>query len=111
MLQWCFIPAVEIKDYNVIFDGQNFFDYSVKDGLRTFDNIWQIATGQGVDYITSCLFDYVYFKNYYKIMAIDLSKQKALDADPKAKQQINFTGNLERTRNTTIFSQETLRVL
>ena len=44
-------------------------------------------------------------------MAIHLSKQKALDADPKAKQQINFTGNLERTRNTTIFSQETLRVL
>ena len=44
-------------------------------------------------------------------MAIDLSKQKALDADPKAKQQINSTGNLEWTRNTTIFLQETLRVL
>ena len=58
-------------------------------------------TGQGADYTTDCLFDYVYFKNYYKMVAIDLSKQQALDADPKARQQINFTANLERGGNTT----------
>ena len=43
-----------------------------------------------------------YFKSYYKTIAIDLSKQQALDADPKAIQQINFAGNLEQ--QATIFS-------
>ena len=50
---------------------------------------------QADDYITGCLLDYNYFWNYYKTIAIDLSKQKRLDADPKAIQQINFSGNLE----------------
>ena len=47
------------------------------------------------DYTTGCLLDYVYFKNYYKMIAVDLSKQQALHADPKAIQQINFTANLD----------------
>ena len=55
----------------------------------------KIATGQRDDYKTGCLLDYNYFKNHYKMTAIDLSKQQALDADPKAIQQINFTGNLD----------------
>ena len=50
-----------------------------------------------------CLLDYNYFDNYYKIIAVDLSKQQALNADPKAVQQINFTANLDRERNTTMF--------
>ena len=60
-------------------------------------------TSQGDDYTTSCLLDYVYFKNYYKMTAIDLSKQQALDADPKAIQQINSTENLGRYGSTTTF--------
>ena len=60
-------------------------------------------TGQGDDYTTSCLFDYVYFKNDYKMIAINLSKQQALDADSKPMQQINFTANLDRAGNRTIF--------
>ena len=83
-----FLPQVEIKDYNVMIDGWNFFDQSVKNNLRTYDNIWKIATGQGDDYTTGCLLDYPYFKNYYKMVAIDLRKQEALDADPKAIQHI-----------------------
>ena len=63
--------------------------------MRTYDNICKVATGQGDDYTTG-LIDYNYFKNYYKMIAIDLSKLQALDADPKAIQQINFSGNLER---------------
>ena len=47
--------------------------------------------GKGDDYTTGCLLDYPYFKKYYKLIAIDLSKQQTLDADPKAMQQINFT--------------------
>ena len=46
------------------------------------------------DYTRSCLLDYNYFNKHYKMIAIDLSKQQALDADPKAIQQINITGNL-----------------
>ena len=75
-------------------DERNFFDQPVKDDLITYDNIRKIAIGQGDDYTTGCLLDYPYFKNYYKMIAIVLSKQQALDADPKAMQQINFTANL-----------------
>ena len=69
----------------------------------TYDNVRKIATDQGDDYTARCLLDYVYFENYYKMIAIDLSKQQALDADPKAIQQINFTGNLDQAGNTTMF--------
>ena len=61
----------------------------------TYENIRKIATGQGDDHATGCLWDYIYFKSYYKMIAVDLSKQQALDADPEAIQQINFTANLE----------------
>ena len=62
----------------------------------TYDNIEKIATGPGDEYTSGCLLDYNYFKNCYKMIAIDLSKQQALNADPKAIEQINFTGNLEQ---------------
>ena len=59
--------------------------------------------GQGNDYTTNYLQHYAYFQSYYKMIAIDLNKQQALDADPKTKQQINFTGNLDRAGNTAMF--------
>ena len=71
--------------------------------MRTYKNIQKIATGQGDVYITGCLLDYPYFKKYYKMIVIDLSKQQALDVDPNVTQQINFTGNLIRAGNTTMF--------
>ena len=57
-----FLPKVEIKDYNVMIDGQNFFDQPVKNNLRTYDNVQKIMIGQGDDYKTGCLLDYPYFK-------------------------------------------------
>ena len=84
-------------------DRQNVFDWPVKNNLVTYHNIRKNATDQGDNYTTGCLLDYNYFNNYYKMIAIDLSKQQALDADPKAIQQINFTANLDREGNTTIF--------
>ena len=84
-------------------DGKNFFDQPINSDLKTYDNIRKIATGYGDDYTTGCLLDYSYFKDYYKTIAIDLSKQQALNADPRAIQQINFTANLDRAGNTTIF--------
>ena len=84
---------MEIKDYDVETDGRNFFDKPIRNDLKTYDNIRNIVTGQGDDYTTGCLLDYPHFKKYYKLIAIDLSKQQKLDADPKAIQQISFTGN------------------
>ena len=51
------------------------------------------------------MLDYLYFKRYYKLIAIDLSKQQKqkLDADPKAIQQISFSGNLDRAEGSTMF--------
>ena len=63
------------------------------------EKIRKITTGQGDYYTSGCLLDYIYFKNYYKTIAVDLSKQQALDADPKTIQQINFTENLDRIGN------------
>ena len=84
-------------------DGRNFFDQPIDSMTKTYENIRKIAMGQGDDYTTGCLLDYTYFKENYKMIAIDLSKQQELDADPRAIQQINFTANLDRAGNTTIF--------
>ena len=84
-------------------DGKNVFDQPINSQLKTFENIRKIATGKRDDYATGCLLDYSYFKENYKMIAIDLSKQQVLDADPRAIQQINFTANLDRAGNTTMF--------
>ena len=62
------------------------------------------STGQGDDYTTACLLDYKYYNKHYKMIVIDLSKKHALDTDPKAIQQINFTGNLDRPAGAAMFS-------
>ena len=74
-----YLLNVEIKDYNVMIDGKNFFDQPIKNNKITYENIIKIATGQGDDYTTGSLLDYTYFKNYHKMIAIHLSKQQALD--------------------------------
>ena len=84
-------------------NGENFFDQTVKDNKVTYENIRKIATGQGHDYTTGCLLDYPYFRDSCKVIAVNLSKQQALDADPRANQQINFTANLDRAGNTRIY--------
>ena len=98
-----YLPAIEIKDSNIVINGENFFDQPIKNNKITYDNIRKIATGQGDDYTTGCLLDYPYFKDTYRMIAVDLSKQQALDADPRAIQQINFTANLERAGNIRVY--------
>ena len=105
-------------------NGENFFDQPIKNNKVTYDNIRKIATGQGDDNTTGCLLDYRYFLDTYKMIAVDLSKEQALDADPRPIQQINFTVNLDRAGNTRVyfileeaketvldFSQGTVKVL
>ena len=116
-----YLPTVEIKYYNIVINGENFFDQPIKNNKITYD-IRKIAAGQGDDYTT--VLDYPYFADTYKMIAVDLSKQQALDADPRAIQQINFTANLDRAGNVRVyfileeaketildFSQGTVKVL
>ena len=84
-------------------DSKNVFDEPINSMTKTYENIRKIATGQGDDYRTGCLLDHSSFKDHYKITTINLSKQQALDADPRAIQQINFTANMYREEETTIF--------
>ena len=119
-----FYPTVEIKDYNIMINSEHVFDQPIKNNKVTCENIRKIAVGQGDDYTTGCLLDYLYFADTYKMIAVDLSKQQALDNDPRAIQQINFTANLDRAGNTRVyvileeaketildFSQGTVKVL
>ena len=77
-------PNVEIKDYNIMINGENFFDQPIKNNKITYDNIRKITTGLGDRYTTGCLLNYQYIKDYYKMFTVDLGKQQALDADPRA---------------------------
>ena len=119
-----FYTKLETKDYTVMIDGQIVLDELAKNYLKAYYNMIKSSTGQLDQYTTGCLLDYFYFREHYKLIAIDLSKQPALDADPKAIQQLNFSENLDRVGNTTMFfiieeakgtildfSQGTVRVL
>ena len=82
-------------------DGENFLISQLK---VTWEQKLKFETDQGDDYLSGCLLDYNYFNEHYKMVAIDLSKQQeTLDADPKAIQQISFTGNLGQEQDTIMF--------
>ena len=71
--------------------------------MVTSENIRKIATAQGNDNRTGCLLNYPYFKVHYQVIAINLSKQQALDADPRVTEQISFTGNLDSAGEKAMF--------
>ena len=95
LLKKNFLPRVKIENYNIETDGRNFYDQPVNDVIKKYDEVRKVPTGQGDDYTTGCLLDFSYFKNNYRLIAADLSKQKALDADTRAIQQIIFTGKIK----------------
>ena len=68
----------------MIINGKNFYDQPINADIKRYEEITKLTTGQGEDYTTGCLLDYEYIKNHYRLIAIDLSRQKELDADPKA---------------------------
>ena len=94
-----FLPRLKIKNYNIEIDGRIFYDQSINDLIKQYDEVRKISTGQGDDYTTGCLLDFAYFEKNYRLIAADLSKQKqkAFDVDPKAIQQIIFTGKTDNT--------------
>ena len=87
-----FVPKVDVKDLNVLIDGKQFFEILVKNKEEAYEPI--IETSKNNDYITGHLLNYEYFSKYYKLIAIDFSKQIELE-NPGSKQQINFIGRLE----------------
>ena len=90
-----FLPRLRIKNYNIEIDGRNFYDQPINDSIKQYDEVRKISTGQGDDYTTGCLLDYSYFRKNYRLIAADLRKQKTLDADSRAIQQIIFTGKTD----------------
>ena len=70
----CYLPNVEIKDSNIMINGEHFFNQPIKNNKVTYEYIKKIATGQGDDYTNDCLLDYPHFKDTYKMIAVDLSK-------------------------------------
>ena len=88
-----FLPRV--STYNALIDWRNFYDQPITDLVKQYEEIRKTATGQGDDYTTGFLLDYQYLKDHYNLIAVDLSKQKELDADSRAVQQIKFYGMLK----------------
>ena len=82
-----FLPSVDITNYNVLIHDRNFYDQPINELIKQYDEIRKTATRQREDYTTGCLLDYQYFKDHYNLIAVDLSKQKELDADSRVIQQ------------------------
>ena len=80
---------------------RNFYGQPFNDLIKQYNEIREISTGQGDDYTTGCLLDFSYFEKNYRLIVVDLSKQKALDADSRAIKQIIFTGKITGTQNNT----------
>ena len=114
-----FLPRLKIDNYNIEIDGRNFYDQPINDSIQQYDEIRKISIGQGDDYTTGCLLDFAYFIKKYRLIAVDLSKQKV---DSREIQQIIFTGYasanvrisyiLEKSKETMLeFAKGTTKVL
>ena len=105
-----YLPKGIHDNYNLIINGKNVYDQAIDSDIKRYKEIRKLATGQGEEYTTGCLLDYDYIRNHYELIAVDLSRQKELDADPKAIQQIEIVGELKNDNNQ-IFAIESTFVL
>ena len=87
-----FLLRVKIENYNTEIDGRNFYDQPINDSINQYDEVRKVSTGQGDDYTIGSLLNFAYFEKKSRLMAADLIKQKALDADSRAIQQMTFSG-------------------
>ena len=90
-----YLPRISLNKYNVIIDGRNFYDNPIESDIEKYRELKKVMTRKGEDYTRGSLLDYNYFDKHYKLVAVDLSKQKELDADPRAIQQIELKYMLE----------------
>ena len=84
-----YLPRIDLEKY-VIIDGRHFYDNPIECDIEKHRELKKVMIGKGEDYTIGSLLDYSYFLKHYKLIAVDLSKQKELDADPRAIQQIEF---------------------
>ena len=84
-----YLPRIDLEKYHVIIDGRNFYDNPIESDIEKYRELKKVTIGKG-DYTTGSLLDFNYNDKHYKLVAVDLSKQKELDADPRAIQQIEF---------------------
>ena len=121
-----YLPRAEIKDYNVLIDGRNFYDQNVNSSVVRYNKLLKMTTGRSEDYSTEYLLDYDYYIRDFNIVGIELSHQAVLDSDPKINEQIEFvyklpSGNaavnydlltiLEKEKQTVLkFSEGTVKV-
>ena len=92
-----FFPRVKIENYNIEIDGRSFYGQPINDLIKQYSEVRKVSTGQGDDYKTGCLLDFAYLEKKYRLITVDLNKQKAPDADSKVIQQIIFTGKIKST--------------
>ena len=116
-----YLPRIDLEKYNVVIDGRNFYDNPIESDIEKYRELTKVMIGKGEDNTTGSSFDFNYFNKHYKLVAVDLSKQKELDADPRAFQQIEFkymlrTNStlywvLEKSKETILeFDKETIKV-
>ena len=105
-----YLPRIDLNKYSVIIDGWNFYYNPIESDIEKYRELKKVMIGKGEDYTTGFLLDYNYFKKHNKLVAVDLSKQKELDADPRAIQQIEFKYTLG-TNSTIYWILENLKKL
>ena len=98
-----YLPRIGLNKYNLIIDGRNFYDNKIESDIEKYRELKKAMIGKGEDYTTGSLLDYDYFNKHYKLIAVNLSKEKELDADPRAIQQIEFKYMLEGNNNLTFY--------
>ena len=91
-----YLPRIDLEKYNVIIDGRNFYDNPIESDIEKYRELKKVMIGKGEDYTTGSLLDYNYLKKHYKLVAVDLSKRKELDADPRTTQQIEFKNKFKQ---------------
>ena len=96
-----YVPSVEIKNFNVLIDGNVFYDIPIKNKEEAYEQIIEMSRNN--DYTTGYLLNYEYFSKHYKLIAVNMSKQTELVENPDLKQQINFIGRLEKQEGATMF--------
>ena len=89
-----YLPRAEIKDYNVLIEGRNFYDQNVNSSIVRYNELLKMTTGRSEEYSTGCFLDHDYYIKDFNIVGIDLSHQAVLDSDPKINQRIEFVYKL-----------------
>ena len=90
-----YLPKSIIKNINVTINEKNFYDQPIDSDIKRYKEIRKLTTGQAKNCTTGCLLDYEYIKKHYRLIAVDMSRQKRLYADPKAIQQVKKTRSLD----------------